>query len=426
MLKRAIIKFNPNIRRHISSLYVTGDKAKENYVVLTPFLDFDEKLKDFPAIEENLEKRKMKFNMVDFKEEWNLFKTVEETKKTMEARRAEIAQIMKTKPDEALKNQGKMIREDMKLLRDNSYYLEDQFIHNYLRLPNNIHERTPLDEKKVIYSFLEDQKNTKIQNKGNMDELIEYYDPTCYYMKGEAAKFDLYYPMHVAEYFRENGYINFSNPDFTRSVIAEGAGIDPKDLYLLKEENIENKLNLLHLTGNASFLNYLSFITKLTVFPSLFPLKFICYGKQYNANNHSGDDLFNLVQSTCCETFISTLDDSTVAVTIDQQIEHLKTIYEKFNQHFRIVYYPAKDLKPSESLKVGVEMYSPSQEKYMEVGNFSYYGDFISKRLLFNYKVGKNFHFPHIFTGTTVNVMKLLVILIENCSEFKTPKFVTN
>lgn len=419
MLRR-YFKASVLLQRNISALFVTGDKAKENFAVLTPLLNFDERLKNFQEIHENIRRRKLTVNLDDFKSEYKLFTTTMERKKALEERRSEIAQLIRESPNDAegLKIQGGQVRDDLKQLKEHSYHLEDTFVHNFLALPNFIHERTPEDTKKVIYSFGNDRPQ---ENSGISDELVEFYDPTCYYMKGEAAKFDLFMPMQVLDVYREKGFINFSNPDFTRSIIAEGAGVDIKDLFLLKEDDIENKLNLLHLTGSGSFLNYLPFVTKLSTFPSQFPFKYICSGKQYDARNHFDHlDLYKAVQATCCQSFIATTDGITFDDVMSEQIKILIEIFERFDLPFNIVYYPADQLGQAESCRIGVEMYSPSQNNQIEVGSFSYYSDYISKRLLFNYKIGKEFHFPHIYSGS-VNIYKLLLVLIENSKDFQCP-----
>lgn len=426
MLRR--ITNNILFRRHISALYVTGDKARENNALLTPLLKFtlniEERLDNFGEIQENVRRRRLEINLDDFGSEYSLYKSVSERKKAIENRRDEIAKMIKESPSpEGLITQGKQLREDLKQLKQQSYYLEGNFIHNFLDLPNYIHKFTPDDEKRVIYSFKEFTSQTQASRNDLISEMIEFYDPTCYYMKGEAAKFDLFMPMQVLGYYQDNGFVNFSNPDFTRTIIGEAAGINIKDLYLIKED--DKKLNLLHLTGNASFLNYLPFITKLSIYPTILPLKFICSGKQYDARNHyEHQDLYKVVQSTCCQTFIATTDASSFDVLVDEQVEHFINTFEKFDQHFRIVYYPAHELQQAESCKIGVEMFSSSLSSYVEVGNFSCYGDYISKRLLFNYKIGKDFHFPHIYSGTVVNVMKLLLILLENVDDFKCPEWI--
>ncbi|CRK88442.1 CLUMA_CG002227, isoform A [Clunio marinus] len=414
-------------KRHVSALYVTGDKASEHFAVLTPFLNYEERLQNYIEVEENVKRRKMKLNLDDFRNEYDLYKSFKERKKALANRRVEISKLMREAPNEGLKLQGIQVREDLRLLKENSYHLEDSFIHCYLDLPNYIHNVTPDNDKKVVYSFKEvrDKKQPNL-SESLLDEFIEFYDSTCYFLKGEAAKFDLFLPMHVLDLHQDKGFMKFSNPDFSRSVIAEGAGIDSKKLFLLKEVDIENKLNLLHFTGNGSFVSFLPFITKLSTFPTLFPMKFICTGKQYDAENHfEHNDLYKVVQSTCCQSFVSTVDGSTFNDIMDEQIEIFKELFEMFGQHFRIYYYPAHELNKAESCKLGVEMFSPSQNKYIEVGNFSYYGDYVSKRLLFNYKIGKDLHFPHIYSGTVVNVMKLILLLIENTENFKCPNELT-
>lgn len=425
MLRRCFTS-NLLLRRHISALYVTGDQATEKGVTVTPFLDFEERLNNFEEIEENITRRKLKMDLDTFKNEYELFKSVEERKTAVEKRRAEFSQMIRESPaNEGMKTQAIHLREDLKNLKENSYHLEDVFVHNFLSLPNFIHKITPDGEKKVVFSFKDEAKNLQSKStSSSIDELVEYYDPTCYYMKNEAAKFDVFMPMQVMSYYHGKKFINFSNPDFTRSVIAEAAGVDSKELFLLKEDEIESRLNLLHLTGSGSFLSYLPFITKLTVFPSLLPLKFICTGKQYDAtNHHDHQDLYNVVQATSCQSFIATADESTFDDILNEQVEHFISTFETFDQHFRIVYIPAHELTQAESCRLAVEMFSPSRNSYVEVGNFSCFRDYISKRLLFNYKEGKDSRFPHIYSGTVVNVMKLLLVLIENSKEFKCPNW---
>lgn len=414
MLRRFLIP-NLILRRNVSALYVTGDKAMENFAVLSPFLEIDVRMRNFEEIKNNVSRRKLPMNLEALKDEYEMFSAIEVRKKELENRRVEIAKLMKAEASDGLKTQGKIVRDDLKKLKENSYYLEDQFIHNFLKIPNIIHEKTP-NKKEILYTHLE-KPNVKQPNR-NLDELIEFYDPACYYMKGSASQFDLHTPLDICDYFRDAGFLKFSNPDFVRSIIPEAAAIDFESIFQLKEDDIENKLNLLHLSGSGSFINYLPFVAKLISFPTQFPMKFISTGKIYNSmNHHDHQDLYNVVQSTCCQTFIATKNEASFDEIVQEMTTHLKKIYEKFDQHFQIVAYPPDMLNNSESYKIGIEMYSICKEQYVEVGSFSYHSDFISKRLLFNYKEGKTVEFPHIYSGIVINVMKVLVNLIE-CNNF--------
>ena len=62
MIRRPIF-LNFVIKRHYSALFVTGDKAKENFAVLVPYLDFREKLKNDEKLEENLKLRHSNFDL---------------------------------------------------------------------------------------------------------------------------------------------------------------------------------------------------------------------------------------------------------------------------------------------------------------------------------------------------------------------------
>lgn len=427
MLRR-FVKPSLIIKRYVSALYVTGDKAKEQFAVLTPVMKFDERFGNVEELKDNVKRRRLDRNVEDILTEYSVYKSVEDKKTAMELRRKEISQIFNKKDVpptevEGLQNQARQLRDDLKTLKENSYYLEDQFVHNYLSLPNFIHKEVP-QELEVIFSYKDEMKSDHTQMERNVEDYIEFFDSSCYYFKGEAAKFDLLMPMRALDAFTIKSYIMFSNPDFVRSVISEGSGAHADDIFQVREHDIENKLNSLHLTGNASFMNYLGYITKLSTFPTLFPLKFVCSGRQYNARNHNDDlDLYSAVQSSCVQTFVADVDGNSFDEIVGEHIERYKKILEPFNQHFRIVKYPAHHLQTAESFKLGVEMFSPSKKSYVEVSNLSYYDSFISKRLLFNFKEGKMHKFPHIYSGTAVNALKLFLVLMENDKSFKCPEF---
>lgn len=427
MLRRFITP-SITIKRHSSALYVTGDRAKEQCAVLTPYLKFDDRLSNLDELKDNIQRRKLSINLDDVSTEYSMFKAVNDKKAQLEKRKKEIAEMFKSKKPsidnvEGLQIQARMLRDDLKILKENSYFLEGQFVHNYLKLPNLLHKCVP-DKLEIVYEFKKELINESLQMTGTFDDCIEFFDSSCVYLKGEASKFELFMPMRVIQSFNLKSYTNFSNPDFVRSVIAQGAGLDSDELFLVREDDIENKLNQLHLTGNGSFVNYLGYITKLTTYPTLFPMKFISTGRQYQAKNHrSHQDLYNSVQSTCVQTFAADVNGDAFDEIIGEHVDRFKKIFEPFNQHFRIVTVPADQLHPTESFKIAAEMFSPSKQCYIEVGNVSYYHDFISKRLLFNYKEGKVTKFPHIYSGTVVNVLKLFLVLMENEKSFKCPEW---
>lgn len=107
MLRR-YFKASVVLRRNISALFVTGDKAKETFAVLTPVLNFDERFNNFQEIHENIRRRKLTVNFDDLKSEYELYSSIKERKKALEGRRVEIGQMIRDSPNDAegLKLQG--------------------------------------------------------------------------------------------------------------------------------------------------------------------------------------------------------------------------------------------------------------------------------------------------------------------------------
>lgn len=422
---RSIFKI---IKRKISALYVTGDKATENYAVLTPFFDFHEKFNNRVVLEKNIKARNLEIDIKNVYEKWNLYKDVEVKKRSMEKRRSEIAEeLHKTKTADEdwirkLKNEGRFLRDDLKNLKEMSYELQDNFIHDFLDLPNELHERTTLEEQ-VLLTHL--TKNTKIDSPYHLgaDEFIDYFDETNYYLKGSAALFDLKLPFFCVKFMKD--FTHFSNPDFVRSILPEAAGLNPKDFFQIKEEETENKINLLHLAGGGSLTSFLGFISKLSVFPTSLPFQFISNGKEYHPT--SGElnmGMYSVCQSTVVQTFIAATTKKEADDKFDETVERFIEFYKKFNLHFQVVYTSADNLTPAESLRVNFEVYCPQHEKYFQIGHLSHFNDYLSKRLLFSYREGKEYRFPHIVAGTMISVPKLLANLIDNNEgTFKMPTF---
>lgn len=413
-------------RRFVSALYITGDKTSSNVLVLTPVLDFEKRLSNKSKLEENVKRRNLQsvLNLNDLFAQWQLNKTVNAKKIAIEKRRQQlnklIHELSKTEPSttkeqtiQKYKLEAITLRDDAKLLRDQSYALDGQFIDNFLSIPNDIHPNTS-DQVTEIASFKNNEKSTK-QTKHHLEyeELIEYYDETVFYLKNEAAKFDLKFPLRCIDYFRQNGFIQFSNPDFAKTLLIEGGAIPLDDTYKLHHETHEKCTNLLHLVGSGSMLAYLGFIAKLIVFPTQFPFQWVSTGKIYAPKSTNELGLYDTSQSTAVQVFLAGTQEQ-MEEKFQSTLDLIRNLYETLNIHFRIVYVPASELKLAACLSARIEMYSPFLQKYVEVGNLSNYSDFISKRILFNYEENKKTQFPHILSGTVCNVTKILAILLEN------------
>lgn len=426
-------------KRNVTALYIPGNKAKDNIAVVMPHMEFVKRLGDRKQLQQNIARRKVTdLNLEDIFAQWDFFETLQLKKQAIEKRRKEVSKLTlesmrledSSEKENLLrkyKNEGEVLREDLRALRNHSYSVEEQFINDFLAIPNDLHTDTP-DEVKEFFKFQDIPENSSSCDIHlEYEEFVDYYDETAFYLKKAAAKFDLKFPFYCTDRFRNNnGFKLFSNPDFAKTAVVEGAGVPVNELFLVGNEGDEKCTNLIHLVGNGSMLSFLGFITKLSVPLPMMPLGWVCTGKQYQPSKPNDLGLYDVCQSTAVQMFSAGLEQQVHEIFRDI-LKQIIELYKQFNLHFRVVYVPAYELKAAECLKMRIEMYSPHLKRYIEVGNLSNYSDYISKRLLFNYSQDNKTRFPHVISGTVCNVTKLIAIILENNNgSFNIPKSLEN
>lgn len=288
-LLTAIISTCRTPRRHISAFYVTGDKANQTYVALTPYFDFKSRLGDGAAdspsalaaaarLHANVRARRRStagsgapaaVNVPELLQLWSVFRDVQLRKVALERERVRVAETLKALHNQAkmkkdadeddiektadlqrkLKADGVLLRDDLKRLKENSYALEDTFVHRYLDLPNELHPRTPCDPEDgptILHSSSRrvEADRTPAAPAGHhlagTERLIEFRNAFEYYLLDEAAEFELAASAYFADAFCAAGFVRSSAPDFCRSLLAEAAGLDTdRDLLTVEEDGDE-------------------------------------------------------------------------------------------------------------------------------------------------------------------------------------------
>ncbi|XP_050070010.1 serine--tRNA synthetase-like protein Slimp [Anopheles maculipalpis] len=411
MLKLIVLP-KTNGRFFSSALYLTGDKAREQFAVLVPYLDFKHKLGDFERLKRNVRLRRyQQLDCDNLIHQWELYREVEKRKKDIEQYRIElqkrIQQSSCEEEQKQLKSRAILARDDLKTLKEQSYKVADAFIANsFLSIPNDLHERTPEQESKCTYEKPAPAGMNRSTDVDLLQEQLEDFGPSHLYMTGDAAWMDLRLPMHCCETFRQNNCILFCNPDFVRSFLVEAAMIDKDSLYLVREDDEpEDKVNLLHLCGGGSLLSFLGYFTKLSVFPSALPLRLVASGKRYH---------FQRAQSNEVHVFGACKTAQEAEQMFDEMVQNYKRFYDPLPIGYRIVQVAAPDLRPIESMRVDVEVFDGRKESYVKVAELGYYTDFLSKRIAFIYHEGKVQHFPHVVAGTVLSSVELIKLFLSN------------
>lgn len=426
-----------------SALFVNGEKAMETFAFVTPHIDITKRLQNVEKVKEELRYRNCDFNVEKLQGIWDFYKELQSSKQSVDAKVEEIvAEIKKlyslpkdddvTKEISKFKLHNKILKDDLKALKKSLWSVEESAFVQALKLPNALHERTPVGaDFEVIFEHLQKPELHKTHLEiGAEKNLVQYSNTQNYYLKNGAAIFELGSQYYLSRRLREVNFVQFSNPDFAKSLIVEGCGYDhtdPKSTFILQHNEVE-KVHVdkrLHLTGSASLAAFFAYHAKNVVYMKSMPLKYFCIGRNYKPtfDNDTSKGLFSVSQSSALEIFVATEDTTEkMNATLDSLIELTIQIYKDFGQHFRVCYLPARELNRSESLRVSIQMFSPSSDKYVEVGNLSVSDDFISKRLLFTYMEGKHVRFPKIISGSLLNVPKALACILESSEDFSLPE----
>lgn len=412
-------------RRYVQALYVSPEKANKNVAVLVPHMKVEEKLSDLSRLESTLKRRNCQTNLSDVCKLRDMVKTLKTRHNAIENRRKELTKsfhelkestaslIEKDNLKRKIELEGQVWREESRNIRMTLSSVEEQFINEFLNLPNEIDESTT-DEAKIIESFSSSEHSFEVTKPhlAAVDQ-VEFYDKTAFYLKDNAAEFDLNFPFRCIEHFRRHNFIQFSNPDFAKSLIVEGGAVDLNDVYEVKHISHETCSNVLHLVGSASMLSFLGFVTKLHVFPTQLPFRWISHGRLYSAKDNDMPGLFGAHQRTAVQVFMADKIDAECNL-FEHTLELTQKVYEALDVQFRLVQVAASELEPAESRKIRIEMFSRELNRFIEVGHLSDYRDYISHRLLFCFEEDGISKFPRIIGGTLFDITKILAILIGN------------
>ncbi|XP_055325073.1 serine--tRNA synthetase-like protein Slimp [Sitodiplosis mosellana] len=413
-------------RRFVQALYVGNKNIKKNLRLLTPILDFEHRLSNPKDVEDNLRRRGLseQFDVNDLFSQWEMYSSIKSKKEEIENLQKEASQRLKeAKYGETLKKREdarrkyalelETLAEDLSNCTGALDEVEEKFVKKFLSLPNETNCLTP-QEVQIVSSF-GTICNEKREHHLAYEDSIEYYSNTAYFLKGDAAKFDNSFSNYCINYFRKHNFIDFSNPDFAKTILVEGAGLPLEKFYEVPHELDVHHTNWMHLVGNSSMLSFLGYAIKLRVWGKYIPLQWISAGRTYSRTNQDTFSLYNVSQSSTVQIFQAGSEEQMLH-KFKETLAMITQLFQKLDVHFRILYTPAKELNLAESLSAKIEMFSPHSKKYIEVGNLNYYSDYISKRLLFSYVKDRETNeigFAHIVSGTVCNLTRILAIILE-------------
>jgi len=415
-----------------SALYIPGDEAAGKAVSVVPYVDLTPVFKNMDALRSNISCRGMSINLDLIKDSWEQLESEEDTKASLEEQHQallfkikELRKADKKSEADKLLEDARAIQEQVKTIKKVIWDLERKAIIGGLSIPNHLHHLTPTgDEGKPISSFglkPDAPKESHLSVASKLD-LVDFYDSSFYFLKKDAALFELGLSYLFLDEMGDRGFLHMSNSDFGRSVVVEGVGLDPEDpssVFIVKGDTSEPSFTKLHLVGGASLVSFCAFHAKCVAQFSILPLRYVTLGRHYSPEaKNSLPGLFSPWQSSAVEVFVATPSSESSWDEFENTLNVVTSLYKSLDYHFRVEYLPARSLRPWESLRASIQMFSAHLNCYVEVGNLSLCEDFISKRLLmcYNRKDGQK-DFLHVVSGTVVSIPHVLACVLESEGE---------
>ncbi|CAL4165510.1 unnamed protein product [Meganyctiphanes norvegica] len=381
-----------------SALYLPGSEATSTYAVLSPYLNFNQRLNDGNLLDKSVKLRGLNIDLSHLSKLWFNLKDIEHQRKTIDIERKELTELMKKVSKsknqdrlQELQSQGKKIKKELKNVTQKLRSLEEEIVPALLDLPNDLHSQTIATDKTIFRIRskptlpFQAQSHVTIGKTCNQLEILDC-SPTSYYLKNELAVLELAIVNFFSSILLSHGYSRQCNPDFTKSVVVDGCGFkyfDKEKIFTLEAHESDVDQSCLHLTGGSSLASFASYFTKQVIQdPSNLPLKLFSVGRNYIPKRDEDTNLLNCSQTTSVDAFIAFENKPEIEEHMIQQVLMAVTqCYAQLHMHFRIVRYGAQKLEKHESGAIGIEMHSPVLDEYYQVGRISICGSYISERL---------------------------------------------
>jgi len=336
------------------------------------------------------------------------------------------------KSDEAKKviAEGKSLKVEIADLEVEVEKVREEYNALMMDVPNMSHPETPLgktDEDNKELSTWGDIP--KIDNPldhvelGKKNDLIDFERGAevagsgFYYLKNDAAMFELDMVNFGMKFCVENGFTPMLTPDMARKEIIVGAGFNPrsdeeKQIYDIEGEDL-SLIGTSEITVGGYFAGHVFKKGELDEPKKIVALSH-CFRTEAGAYGRTSKGLYRVHQFTKVEMFILSKPEHS-----DEMHDHLLDMEEKIIQHiglpYRVVDVCTGDMGAPAYRKYDIEAWMPFKNGYGEITSASNCTDFQARRLNIKYVTedGKK-EYIHTLNGTAVVGSRMPLAVMEN------------
>lgn len=316
-----------------------------------------------------------------------------------------------------LRETGRLLKKQIKEILSELRDIEEKVILTALKLPNELHASTPLSQDRVEDSGgTEDCHTDRLSHIeiGQMFDLIKFSNigSKAYYFKDSLALLEQALTNYFSERLRQEGFTQMASPELFKDLVVEGCGEDSDSCeQFLKLKPKADDISDSFLTG-VSIMSFAAYLAKSRINKSCLPLQYFTCGRSYLPGAKSSlPGLFDATQSVKINMF-SVVGEPEECDVVTQTIKnYLCDIYKQFDVPWRAVTVCAPRLHKTEELRIEIQMWVKSIQKYIKVASVSMVSDYISRRLMIRHgKLSLPVYMVHC---EALDVTRLIAILME-------------
>lgn len=212
----------------------------------------------------------------------------------------------------------------------------------------------------------------------------------------------------------EHGYEEVNVPHIIKRECMEGTGQLPKfedDMY-----GIEGNTLFLAPTAEVPVTNlYRDTLLKESQLPVKLTAYTPCFRREAGSAGRENRGIIRMHQFDKVE-LVQIVKPEDSARVLEELTSHAEAALQKLGLHYRVIELCTGDIGFSAMKTYDIEVWSPGQDKFLEVSSCSSFADYQARRMKLRYKDedGKN-HICHTLNGSGTALPRLYVALIEQC-----------
>lgn len=210
----------------------------------------------------------------------------------------------------------------------------------------------------------------------------------------------------------EHGYEEVNVPHIIKRECMEGTGQLPKfedDMY-----GIENNTLFLAPTAEVPVTNlYRDTLLSEDQLPVKLTAYTPCFRREAGSAGRDNRGIIRMHQFDKVE-LVQIVKPEDSERLLEELTGHAEAALQKLGLHYRVIELCTGDIGFSSAKTYDIEVWSPGQDKFLEVSSCSCFGDYQARRMKLRYKGedGKN-HICHTLNGSGTALPRLYVALIE-------------